>query len=92
MPVSGAIVLFAIIWFMCLFISLQVRITSQSETGDVVPGTPPSAPGSINLKQRFLWVTVATFMLWTIISLIILYGGITVQDLDFFGHFSKARG
>lgn len=86
MTITGAFVLFAVTWFMCLFISLQVRITTQSEGGENEPGTPASAPhSSFNMKQRLTWVTVATVALWIPITAFIMSGTLTIQDLDWFG-------
>ena len=41
--VSG-LVLFAVIWFIALLVALPIGITTQEEAGEVVPGTPASAP------------------------------------------------
>ena len=57
MQITSALVLLAVIWFMVLFLVLQFRITSQEESGEVVPGTPASAPVNLQLKKRLLWVT-----------------------------------
>lgn len=44
MAITSAIVLFAVIWFMLLLIALPMRMKSQEQDGNVVPGTPASAP------------------------------------------------
>lgn len=91
MTITGALVLFATIWFLCLFIALQVKIKTQSEDGRVEPGTPASAPVGLNMKKRFFWVTVATVMLWAPICLVIMYGGISIRDLDLFGRYGDGH-
>lgn len=92
MTITAAIVLFAVIWFMCLFIALQVGITTQAEGGESEPGTPASAPvSSFNLKRRLFWVTVATVALWIPIAAVILSGVITIQDIDFFNRYGDGR-
>ncbi len=85
-PIS-AIVLLLVIWFMCLFIALPLRIKSQSEDGEVVPGTPASAPVDPKLKKKFIWVTVAAFAIWVPVCGVIISGVITVEDLDFFNRY-----
>ncbi len=82
-PVS-AIVLYFVIWFMCLFIILPLRIQSQDETGDVTPGTPASAPDDPKLKKKFLWVTLLATAVWIPIAGIIIFKVITIEDIEFF--------
>lgn len=85
MGVTSAIVLFAVIWFLVLFIVLPLRLTTQGESGEVVPGTHESAPADPQLKKKALITTVAAAILWVLIVGIILSGWISVRDLDWFG-------
>ncbi len=85
MTITGAIVLFAVIWFMCLFVILPLRIRSQEEAGDVVPGTPASAPEAPMMRRKFIWTTVATVILWAIVMAVIVSGVIGIDDIDFSG-------
>ena len=50
MTITGAIVLYAVCWFMTLFVVLPIGVQSQEEAGDVVPGTPASAPTAPMLR------------------------------------------
>ena len=82
---TGAIVLFGVIWFMVFFIVLQATAHSQDDAGDVTPGTPASAPSDARIVRK-AWITTAiTAVLWSAIAAVILWGGITVYDLDWFG-------
>ncbi len=85
MSITGAIVLYAVTWFMVFFVVLQVRVTAQSDTGHVVPGTPPGAPAHEIVGQKAKLTTVIATVLWAVICGIILSGWITVADLDWFG-------
>jgi predicted secreted protein len=85
MTITGAIVLFAVIWFMCLFIILPLKVRSQDEAGDVVPGTPASAPDEPLMRKKFIWTTVATVILWAIAMAVIISGVIQISDIDFSG-------
>lgn len=85
MTITGALVLFAVIWFLGLFVALPVGEKSQSESGDVVPGTPASAPVDAMLKKKILWVTVVTTVLWAILLAVITSGYLTVEMFDIFG-------
>ena len=54
MTITAAIVLFAIIWFMVLFICLPLKVKTQGDSGEVVPGTPESAPENGDIKNKLL--------------------------------------
>jgi predicted secreted protein len=83
MTITAAIVLFAVTWFMTFFVVLPLRFTSQGDAGDVVPGTPASAPAGFIVKRKAKITTIAAFVIWAILSAIILSGVITVRDIDF---------
>jgi len=86
-PVSG-LVLFAVIWFMVLFIVLPLRLTTQGEDGDVVPGTHASAPADPQLKRKAKITTIWAAIIWAIVAGTILSGLITVRDIDWFNRMS----
>ncbi|MEM1268153.1 MAG: DUF1467 family protein, partial [Pseudomonadota bacterium] len=82
MTITGAIVLFAVIWFLTLLVALPLRLKSQDEMGDVVPGTPRSAPANPQIRRKLFWTTVATVVIWLPLVLLIASGAITVRDID----------
>ena len=89
MTITGAIVLFAVTWFMVFFCVLPIRFTSQAEAGSVVPGTPKSAPAT-DVVGRKAWVTtLVAVVIWAGICAVILWGGIGIDDLDVFGVMPK---
>ena len=85
MTITAALVLFAVFWFATFFTILPIRVVTQGDNGDIVPGTHAGAPEVHHLKKK-AWITtgVAT-VLFIIAASIILSGLITVRDLDFFG-------
>ena len=85
MTITAAFVLFSVIWFIALLVALPIGLTTQGEAGEVVPGTPASAPVDAMLRTKLLWVTLVTLALWGAACAVILWGGITVRDLDVFG-------
>ncbi|MEM1273404.1 MAG: DUF1467 family protein [Pseudomonadota bacterium] len=94
MNVVTGIVLYAIIWFMTLFVILPLRAKSQGDTGRIVPGTPSSAPADPALKTRFLVTTGVAAVLWVIVTAVILSGAVEIADFDLFTRFgmgSSAR-
>ena len=84
MNVVSGIVLYAVIWFMSLFVVLPLRIKSQDENGDVVPGTPSSAPADPMLKKKAIWATIGATVVFIPVAATIINGWITVEDIDFF--------
>ncbi len=85
MAITSAIVLFAVIWFMLLLMALPMRMKSQEQDGEVVPGTPSSAPVNPMIGKKMIWVTVITIVLWVPLVAFIVSGVVSVQDIDFFG-------
>jgi predicted secreted protein len=84
MGITSAIVLFAVIWFMVLFMVLPWRLTTQGEAGKVEPGTPESAPTDPQMGRRVKLVTAISVVLWLVAAGVILSGWISIEDLDFF--------
>ncbi len=86
-PVSG-IVLFAVVWSMVFFVVLPLRLTTQGEAGEVVPGTHSSAPADPQLKRKAKITTIWAFAIWAVLAVTILSGWITVRDIDWFNRMS----
>ena len=82
MGVVSGLVLFAIIWFMTFFVALPIRVQTQGDLKDVVPGTHAGAPEHHHLKKKALWTTFVAVILWCIIAGIILSGWISVDDIE----------
>lgn len=84
MAVTSAMVLFAVIWFMVLFITLPIKLRTQGDEGVVTPGTHAGAPANFKPKRTFIIVTAVAFVLWVIIAGTILSGVIGVKDMTWF--------
>ena len=85
MSITSAIVLFSVIWFMVFLVAIPIRLKTQGDLGEVVPGTHASAPEVHQLKKK-AWITTAvSFVIWAIVSGIIVSGLVTLRDIDFFG-------
>ena len=90
MGVTSALVLFAVIWSMVFLIALPIRVKTQGDLGDIVPGTHAGAPEVHNIGKKAKITTVISLVLWAIISGIILSGAISVRDLDWFERMGPA--
>lgn len=84
MGVASGIVLYMVIWFMTFLTVIPIRIQTQGEAGDVVPGTHAGSPEKHHLKKK-AWITtgIAT-VLWAIVAGIIISGVISIRDIDMF--------
>lgn len=82
MSITSAIVLYAVIWFMTFFIAIPIRLKTQGDMGEVVPGTHAGAPEHHHLKKKAWITTFIATVLWVVIATIILSGWITVRDFD----------
>ncbi|RMH50688.1 MAG: DUF1467 family protein [Alphaproteobacteria bacterium] len=84
MTITAVIVLYAVCWFMTLFIVLPLRLTTQNDVGQVIPGTCPSAPVEARIGRKFLWTTAIATAIWAALCAVILSGVLTLADIDFF--------
>lgn len=91
MGVVSGIVLYLVIWFMTFLTVIPIRIQTQGEAGDVVPGTHAGSPEKHHLKKK-AWITTGiSAVLWTIIAGIIISGVISVRDIDIFNRMGPAN-
>ncbi len=81
MAPTSAIVLYAVVWFMVMFIVLPIRRRTQGDEGEIVPGTQPGAPANFNARKTMLLVSLIALVVWGIIVAIILSGVISIREL-----------
>jgi predicted secreted protein len=84
MQVTSALVLYAVLWFLILFIVLPLRMVSQGEAGTVLKGTTASAPSEPRMKRRFLITSLVAFVLWVPLCAGIIYGYLTVEMFNLY--------
>lgn len=92
MSITAAIVLLAVVWFMVFFVVLPIRFRSQSEAGEVVPGTPASAPADAQIGRKARLTSCIALPIWAAIAAVILSGWLTVEDLDWFHRMGPGGG
>lgn len=92
MGITSAIVLYAVTWFMVLFVTLPLRLKTQGDVGEIVPGTHAGAPANLNLRRTLWIVTGVAFVIWAVIASVIISGMITVRDLDMFNRMPPRGG
>lgn len=82
MTITAVFVLYAVCWFMCLFVVLPLRMTTQNDTGEIAPGTAPSAPVEPMIRRKVIVTTIAATLIWAVLCGVILSGVVTVADID----------
>ncbi len=92
MSIVSGLVLFAVIWFMVLFILLPIGLETQGDRGEIEPGTHAGAPANFDLKKKLFRATWISAILWVAIAAVIFSGLITVRDLDIFDRMRPPAG
>jgi predicted secreted protein len=78
----GAIVLFAMIWFLFFLLLLPRGEQTQAESGAIEPGTPPGAPANLNIGRKALITTIATIVTLGLITLIVELEVVSFSDFN----------
>jgi len=84
MAITSALVLYAVLWFLTFLVVIPIRLKTQGEMGQIVPGTHAGAPHEPNLKRKAWITTGVAFLLWAVIAYVIISGTLTVRDIDWF--------
>ena len=58
LTVFGAIALYFVVWWTLLFVMLPIRNQAETDPARVVPGQDPGAPVSPRLREKALWTTL----------------------------------
>jgi predicted secreted protein len=89
MTITAVFVLFATIWFLVLFLCLQINIKTQGDMGEIVAGTHASSPINFDFKKRAIVTTLITIPLCALLSFSIAYGYLTRDMFDFLSVLEK---
>ena len=82
MSLTLGIALYFIIWWTVLFAVLPIGVRTQGEAGEVVPGTPESAPAAPRLLRIVAINTLVATIVFAGVWLVIHYRLISVDDLS----------
>jgi len=84
MGIASGLVLYLVIWAMTFLVAIPIRLQTQGEAGQIVPGTHNGSPQTHHLKKKALITTCVAAVIWAIAAWIIISGQITVRDIDMF--------
>ncbi len=83
MSIPSAMVLFCVIWAIVFYMINPLWQTSQSEDGNVTPGTPASAPVDPMIRKKAIITTVIATVVFALIYSTIEFGWLTLDDFNF---------
>jgi predicted secreted protein len=81
MPVTTAIAIFFLIWWVVLFAVLPWGVRSQHEHGEVIPGTDPGAPAIPHLRRKLLWTTAVSIVVFAACYVVYVNQLVTLDGL-----------
>lgn len=76
-----AAAIYIFIWWITLFAVLPFGVRTQDEAGEVVPGTPGSAPAKQRMLRVFVINTVVASIVFAAVYAIIAYRLITPDNI-----------
>lgn len=77
------VVLYCSMWAVVLFMVLPLGIVSQSEAGEVEPGTVASAPVRAMIARKMLITTAVTTIVFAAVFTVLHYHLIRLDDIQF---------
>ena len=83
MAITSALVLYAVIWALVFYMINPLWQTSQSEDGNVTPGTPASAPVDPMVRKKAIITTVIATVVFALVYSTIEFGWLTLDDFNF---------
>ncbi len=88
MGIVTGLVVYAIVWFMSLFLTLPFFVRTQGDEGEAARGISQSAPASsFNLRRNLFINTAIATLIWAVIAGIILSGCVSIEDINLFALF-----
>ena len=76
-----AVAIYIFIWWIVLFAVLPFGVRTQAEEGEVVPGTPESAPAKPRMLRIFLINTLVSTVVFALVYAVIAYKLIDPENL-----------
>ncbi len=88
MGIVTGLVVYAIVWFMSLFLTLPFFVRTQGDEGEAARGITQYSPASsFNLRRNLFINTAIATLIWAVIAGIILSGCVSIEDINLFALF-----
>jgi predicted secreted protein len=88
MRFGTGLAIYFVIWWIVLFAILPIRVRSQAEAGDVVPGTEASAPERPRLLLKAGLTTIVAGVVFLGLRAL-LDSGLGLDDIPFLPRFDR---
>jgi len=82
MSITFGIAIYIVVWWMVLFAVLPFGVQTQDDVGDVVPGTPSSAPAKFLMRRVMLINTCVATVVFGIVWALIEYDLFGIAALE----------
>ena len=84
MSITFGLAVYFVIWWTVLFAVLPFGVRTQAEAGEVVPGTPESAPAATRLLRTFAITTIVAGAVFALVYAIMVgsFGDIGIYFPD----------
>lgn len=79
MSIALGLALYFMIWFLTLFVVLPFGVRTQAEAGEIVPGTPASAPAAPKILRIALINTALSAAVFGIVLLVLNSGLVNTE-------------
>ena len=81
MSVTTAVAIYFLIWWLVLFAVLPWGVRSQTEHGEISPGSDPGAPSLPRLGLKLLWTTLVSGLVFGLLYVVYTNRLVTLDDL-----------
>lgn len=83
MSFTSMLAIYFIVWWLTLFAVLPFGVRTQGEAGEVVPGSPESAPANFAIGRTALITTVVASIVFVGVYLLLTRGWMGLDDIPF---------
>ncbi|MGH1417410.1 MAG: DUF1467 family protein [Hyphomicrobiaceae bacterium] len=83
MSTPFAVAIYFVVWWISLFLVLPFGVKTQDEDGEVVPGTPQSAPAKMRVWRMIIINTVVATAIFSVFYLAVTNGWISPDMFDY---------
>lgn len=83
------IAVYFVVWWTTLFVVLPFGVRSQSETGEIIPGTEPGAPAITRFGRIALRTTLVATVVFAGIYYVLTQTSLSLDDVPFLPKFER---
>ena len=80
--ISTGFAIYFVLWWIVLFLTLPFGVRSQHEDGVGAPGTDPGAPVATRMRDKLIWTTLISAVIFALAWLAYGAGYLNVDQLS----------